>query len=364
MHQEHVISPSAMEQIENFQAKPGDHKWGETFLFDIQIEVPNPQSLWHLAKEENAVMLQLSKEFADTLFFQLNELTKVLGSSSIQLWTKERFYLKGFHEQEGRKAHHCATLVVTFGVFERFLPALDEYFQDDLMELTHPAWKLTDDFSTAQVVWHNRSRSLEYVVQVQSDTPQLMTPEDMTDLLTEANLQPSDVKDSHYEGLEANFNSKDYYATIPTDTFQKVIKKECMHRGKNVKLLLTWKPRGVLSAQARIGQAKAAFANCATTANIIPGPKSFKEAVMNSTYKLYKMSPEEYPVFGQEPGPRNVPTYKPSPQEAQDGGWQEVPVRNPHSKRYRHDGAEERDYRLHTSRPVSPKPQSQVPMTQ
>ena len=167
MHQEHVISPSAMEQIENFQAKPGDHKWGETFLFDIQIEVPNPQSLWHLAKEENAVMLQLSKQFADAPFHQLNTLKKDLESSSIQLWTKERFYLKDFYEQGGRKAYHSATLVVTFSVFERFLPALDEYFQDDLMELAHPSWPLSDEFSTAQAVWKNRSRCLKNVVQVQ-----------------------------------------------------------------------------------------------------------------------------------------------------------------------------------------------------
>lgn len=78
-HHEQVISQSAMEQIENFQGEPGDHKWGKTFLFDIQIEVPNPQSLRYLAKEENAVMLQLSKEFADTLFHQLNAVKKGLG---------------------------------------------------------------------------------------------------------------------------------------------------------------------------------------------------------------------------------------------------------------------------------------------
>ena len=157
-HHEHVISQSAMEQIEKFQANPGDDEWGKTFLFDIQIEVPNPQSLRYLAKEENAVMLQLSKEFADTLFHQLNAVKKDLGSSSIQLWTPERFYLKNVHEQGGRKAHHSATLVVTFGVFERFLPALDEYFQDDLLELTHPSWKLPDTLRTARVVWKNRCR--------------------------------------------------------------------------------------------------------------------------------------------------------------------------------------------------------------
>ena len=182
--------------------------------------------------------------------------------------------------------------------------------------------------------------------------------------MEESHLPPTAVTHSQYDGQTTDFQTKDFYATIPTDTFQKVIKKECMYRAANIKLLLTWKPRGVLSAQSRIGQAKAAFANCATTANIIPGHKSFKEAVMKSTYTFYPISPEDYPSIGQESGPRNVPTYESSHQHVHDGGWQEVPTRRSPGKRVRNTGTTDRDYRHITSRPISPDPQGQGPMTQ
>jgi hypothetical protein len=252
-------------------------------MFDIQIEVKNPTEMWHIPPDANLHMLKLCSVFSGVISDLLMKSAKPFGYEHMLLIRSPMKHLmKEFHRNSGKKAYHSGVLVFPLATWERFLPMWDFLLQGDEVTLDHPMW--TDhECDVAQVVWRNRVRVHNYMVQLHSEDGNVFSMKETESALKHLDFGVQDISIEQELHGEVLMNLTTFNAQIETQEFKKTYEQKFMFGDKECSVRLIWKPLKRVSPKVRAEQARLSYAE-AVYQKASAKPHLFKD--VQSTYAL------------------------------------------------------------------------------
>lgn len=214
---------------------------GKPIMFDIQIEVKNPTEMWYIPPEANLHMLKLCSVFSGVIAeLLLTAADPFEYEHTLLIRNPVKHRMKEYHCHSGKKAYYSGILVFPLATWERFLPMWDFILQGDEVILDHPMW--TDpECDVAQVVWMNRVRVHNYMVELQSDEGRVFTVEETESALHQLDFATQNV--SHEKELHGSqqVTLPTFNAQIETKEFQKRYEHKFMFGEKECTIRLIWK---------------------------------------------------------------------------------------------------------------------------